>query len=93
MPAYTWKASFDRACAELDLEKCRAHIYETEDAMFVRSVELIKGSIDHTGAEIELGKMDLAMDELSRLKIERLGWPGADDIKPSPKHATVSRTR
>jgi hypothetical protein len=66
-----WSDAYQMALVERDLEKMLKHVYATEEAMFLRWRELRPSD----GHDEELRKMDLACEDLLRIKIDELGWP------------------
>jgi hypothetical protein len=67
----TWSDAYQKALVERDLGKLLKHVNATEEALFLRWRELRPSD----GHDEELRKMDLACEDLLRIKIDELGWP------------------
>jgi len=66
-----WKGYFERAMRESDSNKLLALIHHTENALLARGLEMGTNEIHNE----ERDAMGAACNEMSALKIEKLGWP------------------
>jgi hypothetical protein len=67
----SWREPHRRALDEVDKTKLAEHVHLVEGALFRRWQQL-SGSDDH---HEERREMDLAGQDLLRMKTEKLGWP------------------
>ena len=67
----SWRELYDSCVCETNLTKLGKLVFETDDAIFLRSRELFKES--HIGDEIQALRQ--AARVLLDIRIRKLGWP------------------
>jgi hypothetical protein len=67
----SWKAAYEKTVWESDAEKLPALIHATEDALFLRWLELSNAPAHQE----ERAAMNAAAADLLAIKIHKLGWP------------------
>jgi hypothetical protein len=74
----SWQKPLEEALLETDPDRLTASVCAAEEALLLRSHELIDAPDD--GKERQAIKA--ATEELLRIKTERLGWPPIPDVAP-----------
>ena len=69
----SWQKLYDSCVCETNMVKLGRLVFETEDAIFLRSRELSKES--HIGVEVQALRQ--AARALRNIKIKKLGWHAA----------------
>jgi hypothetical protein len=69
---YTWQASLREAQSETDPKKLIEKLCEVEELIYTRSQEIANSKGEESAA------MTAALQELLRIRSEKLGWPGVD---------------
>jgi len=72
-----WQKLYESCVVEADLKRLDKLVFETEDAIYLRSCELSEES--HIANEVQALRQ--AARGLLEIKIKKLGWP--DPTKPS----------
>jgi len=67
----SWRKLYDSCVCETNLAKLGKLVFETEDAIYLRSRELSKES--HIGDEVR--ELSRAAKVLLEIRITKLGWP------------------
>lgn len=67
----SWRKLYDSCVCETNLAKLGKLVFETEDAIYLRSRELSKES--HIGDEVR--ELSRAAKVLLEIRIRKLGWP------------------